>query len=266
MRTLLLKHDYIETAAKQKGTHPAPSHADQVIDQDTRLVAPDGSTTAVLLTQRIDPHLHRRAYALWRTVDGLPSNRATALGTTSLHRSVSRDGTPSPRSGVNVRVLDVVEARQGILGYSGHPCHKTTLTKRWPELLDRNKQLVKRVDQLYARYMPTSYATQVAEVKKAPRRRRLWQTAFTTIYIAKNFRTAYHTDRGNLRGVMSALLPMGNFAGGQLVLARWRIAIAFKPGDLLLFDPQQLHGNLPFEGERLSAAIYCSRHIAEYSK
>ena|ERR1700674_384588 len=40
-------------------------------------------------------------------------------------------------------------------------------------------------------------------------------------------------------------------------------AFAFTPGDLLLFDPQQLHGNLPFEGERLSAIFYCERRIAD---
>ena len=48
-------------------------------------------------------------------------------------------------------------------------------------------------------------------------------------------------------------MALGGFTGGELVFPRWRIMIAFKPGDLLLFDPQQLHGNLPFEGERLSA-------------
>jgi hypothetical protein len=76
-------------------------------------------------------------------------------------------------------------------------------------------------------------------------------------------RSAYHADRGNLPGVMSAIMPMGNFTGGELILARWRLAVAFKPGDLLLFDPQQVHGNLPFEGERLSAIFYCERRIAE---
>jgi hypothetical protein len=31
----------------------------------------------------------------------------------------------------------------------------------------------------------------------------------------------------------------------------------------LLFNPQLLHGNLPFVGERLSAIFYCERRIAE---
>jgi hypothetical protein len=132
-------------------------------------------------------------------------------------------------------------------------------------MLEGNERLVKLVDQLYAQYLPTFYAKQRAEVEKVPRWT-LKKTAFTTIYIAKNFRTAYHADRGNLRGVMTCLMPMGKFSGGELVLARWRVAVAFKPGDLLLFDPQQFHGNLPIVGERVSAAFYCARHIAKCGK
>jgi hypothetical protein len=271
LRTLLLKHDYQRVAAKLKGTHPAPSHADKVIDLDTRLVTPDGNTTAIVLTQRIDPHLCRRAYALWSTVDGPLSNRATAIGSPSLPR-LMKDGTLSGRQGVPKSVLEILEkqgVRQGVLGYldatPDQPCHKTPLSINRPEMLDRTKSLVKRVDELYAQYMPSLHAIQRAEVKKAPRSR-LWHTAFSTIYIVKQLRSAYHADRGNLRGVMSALLPMGNFTGGELVLPRWRIAIALRPGDLLLFDPQELHGNLPFEGERLSAIFYCEDRIADCGK
>jgi hypothetical protein len=129
-------------------------------------------------------------------------------------------------------------------------------------MLDQNEQLIKRVDELYAQHMPSFYAIQRAEVEKAPCWR-LWNTAFTTVYIIKKLRSAYHPDRGNLRGVMSAITPMGRFTGGELILPRWRLCIAYKPGDLLLFDPQQLHGNLPFDGERLSATFYCERRIAD---
>lgn len=267
MRTLSLIQDYKEVAAKLVGQFPDRSHAARAIDADTKVIAPDGTVGAVLLCKAIPSELHNRAFELWKPVDGLLSNRATAVGTLSLPRSISKDGTPSPRSGVNVHVLDIVEARQGILGYVDRPSRKkTTLTKHCPEMLDGNRRLIERVDALYAQHMPHLYAQQRAEVEKAGPQWRLWATAFSTVYLAKNFRTAYHTDRGNLLGVMSALMPTGDFTGGELVLPRWRIAIAFKPGDLLLFDPQQLHGNLPFEGERISAAFYCSRHIADCGK
>jgi hypothetical protein len=267
MRTLSLVQDFKEAAAKLVGQFPERSHAKLAIHGDTKVIAPDGGISAVLLCKAIPSELHNRAFELWKPVTGLLSNRATAVGTLSLPRSTNKDGTPSPRSGVNVHVLDVVEARQGILGYVDRPCRKKTkLTKRCPEMLDGNRRLIERVNALYAQHMPHLYTIQRAEVEKAGPRWRLWATAFSTVYLAKNFRTAYHTDRGNLLGVMTALMPTGAFTGGELVLPRWRIAIAFKPGDLLLFDPQQLHGNLPFEGERISAAFYCSRHIANSGK
>jgi hypothetical protein len=261
MKTLLLKNDYRELAAKLVGQFPDRSHATLPLDADTRVIVPDGSISAVLLCNVIPPELHRLAYELWKTVDDRVDNRATAVGTLSLPKSMNLDGTLSQRSGVNARVMDVIQARQGILGYLGRPCRKTPLTIKHPEMLDGNRRLVQLVDELYKEYLPTFYAKQWAAVEKIPRWR-LGHTVFTTIYIAKNFRTAYHHDTGNMRGVMSALMPMGQFTGGELILPRWRIAIAFTPGDLLLFDPQQLHGNLPFEGDRLSAIFYCAHRIA----
>jgi hypothetical protein len=128
--------------------------------------------------------------------------------------------------------------------------------------LDRNELLIKRVDELYAMSLPTYYAAQRAVVDLVPCWR-LWNTAITTVYVIKKLRSAYHRDRGNLRGGMSAIMPMGKFTGGELILARWRLCIAYTPGDLLLFNPQELHGNLPFEGERLAAIFYCERRIAD---
>jgi hypothetical protein len=272
MKTLLLKHDYREAAAKLVGQFPDRSHATLTLDADTKVIAPDGIITALLLCNVIPSALHKLAYELWKTVDQLPSNRATAAGAPSLPRLKS-DGTLGERRVVPESVLEVLEeqgARQGVLGYldatADQPCHQTRLSINRPEMLDGNRQLIERVDQLYLQNMPRLHAKQRTEVEKAGPWWRLWNTAFTTTYIAKNFRTAYHTDSGNLPGVMSAIMPMGKFTGGELVLPRWRIAIAYKPGDLLLFDPQQLHGNLPFVGERLSAIFYCERRIADCGK
>jgi hypothetical protein len=271
MKTLQLEHDYKDAIAGLEGQHPAPSHADQIISTDTVIIAPDGDVVATRLTQVIDPKLYEPAYEMWRTVKDLPSNRSSAIGAPSLPR-IKKDGTLSPRQGVPGNILTLLEergVRQGQLGYvdatPDQPCHKTPLTIARPELLERNKELILRVDALSAHYLPRLYAIQRAEVEKVPRWR-LWDSAFTTIYIVAMLQSAYHTDSGNLRGVMSAIMPMGNFTGGELVMPRWRIAFDFKPGDLLLFNPQMLHGNLPFTGERLSAIFYCERRIADCGK
>lgn len=268
MKTVVAKRDYQQATRGLEGQFPDPSHVRQTLAESTRVMAPDGRITALLLCDAIPPALHKLAYELWKTVNEVPSNRATAAGSRSLHR-IKTDGTLGKRRGVPRNVLRVLAgqgAAHGSIGYldatPDQRCHKTPLSMKRPEMLDGNERLIRLVDELYKRHLPAFYAKQKVEVERVPRWR-LWNTAFTTVYIAKNFRTAYHRDNGNLPGVTSALMPMGTFTGGELVLPRWRIAIAFKPGDLLLFDPQQLHGNLPFGGERLSAIFYCERRIAD---
>jgi hypothetical protein len=268
VKTLSLRRDFHEATVGLERKFPDSSHVRQTLDEDTKLIVPDGTISAVLLCNAIPPARYKLAYELWRAVDELPSNRATAVGSPSLPR-LKNDGTLGDRRAVPKSVLDILRMQgvgQGTLGYfdatPDQPCHRTPLSIRRPELLDGNRPLIELVDGLYRQHASALYAKQRAEVAMVPRWR-LWNTVFSTIYLAKNFRTAYHTDSGNLLGVFSALMPMGKFTGGELVLPRWRIAFAFKPGDLLLFDPQQLHGNLPFEGERLSAILYCERRIAE---
>jgi hypothetical protein len=235
MNTVVLREDHKEAALKLKGKHPAPSHADQVIADDTVLITPQGNVTAVLLTQCIPPELWQPAYRMWRKVKGLPENRATAAGSPSLP-GLRTDGTLSGRQRVPKEVLEILKkegVRQGMLGYvdatPDGPCRMTPLTIQHPEWVGRNIKLIRRVNQLYAQHLPSFYAIQLAEVAKAGCCR-IDGTVFSTIYINKGMRCAHHYDRGNLRGVMTALMPMGHFTGGELVLARWRRAIAFKAG------------------------------------
>jgi Oxygenase domain of the 2OGFeDO superfamily len=257
IKILLLKRDHREVASKQIGEFADRRHVERIISKSRVVIAPDRTIIAVYLKQRIDPDLIKPAYKLWSTVRDLPSNRATAVGTRSLPR-VKMDGTLSERHGVSKLVLKDLRARHGWLGYVKR--HKTQLTKRNPEWLSSNKRLIKRLNRLYEKYVPHIHAIQLTAIEKTPNCR-IRKSVFSTVYLALNFRTAYHRDSGNLPGVMTALIPMGNFTGGELVFPRWRIAVALRPGDVLFFDPQQIHGNLPIVGNRLSAAFYCGELV-----
>jgi hypothetical protein len=264
MDFIRLHHEQEQMAASLVGEFPDRKHVDIVLDDDTTMTTRDGEIKAVFLRNVIPHELYKHAYRDWKRVKGPLSNQVDVVGTTQLPRSKNRAGIPSPRWGVYAGVLKDVKGRQGRLGWDG-PGHPTPLTLRHPEMLDRNRRVIERVDSIYAEFLPTYYAIQRAAVEQMPDSR-LWKTVCTTVYVIRNHRCAYHRDSGNLLGVMSCLMPMGKFTGGELALPRWRIAIAFKPGDLLLFDPQQVHGNLPLEGERLSAAFYCARWIADCGK
>jgi hypothetical protein len=261
VKTLTLNKDYPKEAAKIVGKFPAPGHAIQTIDSDTTAIAPDGKVVAVLLRNAIPRRLYKRAYKILKKIKDRPSNRPAAMGTHSLHRELRSDKRLSRRFGVNEHVLKVNKAREGRLGFDRRG-KKTALTISHPEMLHKNKGLIQFVDSLYLKSMPNVYAKQRAVMEKVPHFR-LYKTSFTSLYVTKNFRTAYHRDSNNLDNVVTALTPLGKFKGGELVLPRFRIAIAFKPGDLLLFDPHQVHGNLLFKGKRLSVAFYCGGWAAK---
>ena len=136
MKTLLLQHDYNEESRKLVGQFPDRSHATQTLNADTKVIAPDGGITALLLCGVIPGTSHRLGFELLKSVNGPVDNRPNAMGTVSLPKRVKLDGTLSRFSGVNARVMEVVEARQGMLGYSDRSCGVTPLTIRHPEMLE----------------------------------------------------------------------------------------------------------------------------------
>lgn len=260
MKTLLSRCDCRKEATRLIGQHPDPRHADDFFDSDVEIVSAEG-VVAVLLCGRIPSLDHKIAFQLWSPfVNDWPSNRPAAMGTPSLPRSQNMFGEFSPRCGVPESILKLNPARQGELSFHRNPLRWSRLTTQHPEILIGARRMFELMNQLYKEHAPAVYARQRAAVRSEPQFR-LWHTVFSSVYLARNFRTAYHRDANNLRGVFTALTPTGQYTGGELVLPRWRVGFALQPGDLLLFDPQQVHGNLPIHGERISAAAYCARGI-----
>lgn len=260
--------DYADKAEALRGTVPHISHVRCTLDNDFRLRAKGGSVVARLLRNVIPKRLHHRAFECWwDRVQSPITDRTEVLGTGSLPKTMCRDGSPSGYKGVSEEILDTTPAGQALqetLGCSSRGI-VTAITEKHPDMRDENRELIELIDQQFKKHLPQFRDTARAEIKHAPTDCGLFETAFTSIYLLKSWSSRYHKDRNNLRGVLTAITPVGDFAGGELVLPRWAIAIAFKPGDLLFFDPQQVHGNLPFKGERLSAAFYCSRNVSDDS-
>jgi hypothetical protein len=258
--------DFAEKAERLRNSVPQTDHARQILDYDFRLRAMDGSVVALLLRDVIPAKLHRRAFRSWYSrVNSHVTNRPEVLGTVSMSKSTCRDGAPSGFKGVNDEILNSTPAGtalQETLGCSSKGII-TPMTEKHPDMLEDNRELIELLDWQFKKHLPQFREKALTEIKKAPKQCRLLKTAFTSIYLLKSWSSRYHKDSNNLRGVLTALTPFGDFDGGELVLPRWAIAIALKPGDLLFFDPQQVHGNLLFKGKRISAAFYCARRVAD---
>jgi hypothetical protein len=70
-------------------------------------------------------------------------------------------------------------------------------------------------------------------------------TPFTTITCNNRWRTAAHVDKGDLKEGFGVLCCLGDFEGCDLVFPRYRTAVRYREGDVLLADVHQVHGNSP---------------------
>lgn len=252
MRTLILERDKRPISAWRK-KFAGPEHVDRVIRTTMRIETTDGELVAINLVGALSATTQAALYPLLSQVSDGMRNRSSACGTTQLPR-IKRDGTLSPRKVVPKSVADLHAARgtaSGILGYRGETL--TKLSRQRKDMMAACELVAQRMSHLYRRMAPEHYNRQLPG--PGPR---LWGSPFSTIYVAKNFRTAYHTD-GNLPGSFGIITPMGDYTGGELVFPRLRVALAMRPGDVVLFNTEEAHGNLRIFGERVSAIYYAQR-------
>ena len=140
----------------------------------------------------------------------------------------------------------------GIGGYYGRypriPYCRTTLytggdVNRWKKCLP----YINKVDQFFKELLPTRYANQKRVADTIDPGLRIGNTAFTTITINNNFRTAAHRDAGDLKEGFGNLscTGKGEWDGGYTVLPEYRVGVKLNPGDVLIMDVHQIHGNTP---------------------
>jgi len=156
------------------------------------------------------------------------------------------------------------EVLSGAIGFLDRPiCRTTVFTAREIDDWMRIKPFIRAVDKVFRDNAPERYAAQLKAVKQTPSEFVIRGTAFTTVTVNRNFRTAAHKDEGDLPegfGVMS-VLSAGNYSGGYLVFPKYRVAVDMRTRDVLLADVHEYHGNTPLVGveggfERISTVLY----------
>jgi hypothetical protein len=105
-------------------------------------------------------------------------------------------------------------------------------------------------------------------------------TVFTTCTVNRNFRTACHTDRGDLAegfGNLVAFEGERGYHGGYTIFPRFRVGVDARMGDFLGMDVHEWHGNTPLtskephdpalpdndQHERISLVCYCRVAMAK---
>lgn len=122
---------------------------------------------------------------------------------------------------------------------------------RFQKLLD----VLRTCSEHYQSLAPAEHRRQLARLGQD--RPPLPGTAFRSVYVNRNFRTALHKDKNTQHSEMGAMLVVGNFIGGEIQFPEYGVEVALQAGDLLLFRPDMWHCNKPLtSGERVSLVCH----------
>ena len=126
------------------------------------------------------------------------------------------------------------------------PCRLTSFTRRNLKKYESGLPFIERIDELFKELVPDKYKIQKKRADMQPKYR-INDTAFTTITINRNFRTALHKDAGDFKLGFGNLtiLERGKYHGGYTILPQYGIAVNVRQGDFLAMDVHEWHCNSP---------------------
>lgn len=247
--------------------HAEASDYDLLIEEEAVIYKEDGSVLLRLVKDAVDPMTCDVAYRHLKTVDGALSARASVLGTKLVPRILS-DGSQGKTFVVSPEIVEKARrlgAKADFLGYKeAEPrykfCRQTVWTREHPEVLGASMPLIRAADCIFKIEFPSEWERQHDHVSKAPDFR-IGDTAFSTLTVNKNLPTTYHRDEGDYRKGFGVMLTLGTFTGGYLCFPAYRVAVNYQPGDVILADVHEIHGNMKIKGSRVVCVLYAREKI-----
>ena len=136
------------------------------------------------------------------------------------------------------------------------PCRLTHFTRVNFEKYQRG--FLQKIDKLYKELTPEAYQRQLDRANQKPQLK-IPNTAFSTVTINRNFRTALHRDAGDFREGFGNLtvIERGKYQGGYTVFPQFGVGINLRNNDFVAMDVHQWHANTP---------MYETEEDKEYNK
>ena len=198
--------------------------------------------------------------------DSIEVTESRGYASGSSHKRIRKDGSVS-----NITVGNKVES--GSVGFmdSGAMvkyCRKTAFAKNYFDKYKSGIPFVKFVDDKYKELCPDHYAKQKAIAQGTNQNYVIGDTAFTTVTVNKNFRTAVHQDAGDYPDGFGNLIAYreGDWTGGYFCLPQYKVAIDLQNTDILFVDVHKWHGNTDFinteeDWLRISFVLYYREYM-----
>jgi hypothetical protein len=198
--------------------------------------------------------------------DSIEVTESRGIASGSSHKRIRKDGSVS-----NITVGNKVES--GNVGYMDSSamvkyCRKTAFAKKYFDKFASGIPFVEFIDKKYKELCPEHYAKQKAISQGTNKNYIISDTAFTTVTVNKNFRTAVHQDAGDFPDGFGNLIAYreGGWTGGYFCLPQYKVAIDLQNTDLLFVDVHKWHGNTEFinteeDWLRISFVLYYREYM-----
>jgi len=123
------------------------------------------------------------------------------------------------------------------------PCRLTYHTTQSLQQYEGGKPYLHDLDRWYKKVRPLEHKRQLERANLQPDYK-IDHTAFSTITMNRNFRTALHQDAGDYGGIaVLSCLEYGRYRGCLFMIPRYGIGIDLRQDDILVADVHQYHCN-----------------------
>ena len=155
-------------------------------------------------------------------------------------------------------------------------CRTTQFTKEEVDKWADTVPLVVEANTQFKKLIPERHKIQQQRANLTPNYQ-IANTAYSTITLNYDWRTALHKDKGDLEEGFGNLLVLEksksipgsckDYRGGYLGFPRWGICVDVRQGDFLAMDVHEWHCNTPINGTgRLSIVCYLRKNMINCSK
>ena len=124
------------------------------------------------------------------------------------------------------------------------PCRLTHFTRTHYDKYENGLPFIQQINELFKQLVPDRYSKQLVKAN-AKKHLKIPNTAFSTITINRNFRTALHRDAGDLKDGFGNLtcIQRGKYHGGETMFPQFGVGFDLKTGDFLAMDVHEWHCN-----------------------
>lgn len=248
----------------REGTYFSEKEVDKIFDKDVDVyrIDPDTGEKKLLLKFRknvfTDDEIRTGWEGFYQTA-AASRNRGAAAGPIDLKSKYWQKRNPTEITKWSTRYVQdgkVSKMRvnnnvmSSVLGFfektpfMGLPCRLTSYTQRFFRQYKHGIPFIEAIDDKFKKLTPEAHAEQYAAVSRKPAYR-IANTAFSSVTLNRNFRTALHMDDGDFREGFGNLsvIERGDYSGGHTLFPQYGIGVNVRTGDFLAMDVHQWHCN-----------------------